>query len=320
MVEVIYDGGLGNWLFQYCFGRILAETLGYKLVAKPIPVFPGTYDLVDGHDFSLEKMLILRGQKPDLTFIKNVDSKYHLLLTGYFQRYEYYEHHAQRIRDWLAVKDHIQFNARVNDVILSIRRGRDYIPQYGLPISYYEDALASIDFDRVFICTNEPDDPFIQFLKKKYNATVRGGGFQRGLVGENYLSEALDNFLFIKKFNKIVISNSSFPWWAAFLSDASEIVFPRPTNGLWSPNDLNSKNISLEVNEDRYRYLNCEKYKSEFLSEIIRNYYDETIVSAKSQLKKWFPVLRKKRQAKEGRVFRFHEDSDDQNRSVGTTP
>ena len=304
MIEVVYDGGLGNYLFQYCFGRILAERLGYKLVANPIPGFPGTYDLVDGHDYSSEKTLTLRGQKPDLTFINNADSKYHLLLTGYFQRYEYYEHQAQRIRNWFTVEDNIDFDVGVTDVVLSVRRGRDYIPRYGLPISYYENALASIEYDRVFICTNEPDDPFIQFLKKKYSAVVRGGGFQGGVVDQHYLSDALDNFIFIKKFKKIVISNSSFPWWAAFLSDADEIVSPRPSNGLWSPNDPNSRNISLEVNEKRYKYLDCEKYKSEFFSEIMRNYYDEIILAAKSGIKRLLPfAVRKKTAAKNNICF-----------------
>src|ERR1035438_1108189 len=105
MVEVIYDGGLGNYLFQYCFGRILAEKLGYKLVASPIPGIRGTYDVVDGHNYGTETILTLRGQKPDLSFLNNAESKNHLLLTGYFQRYEYYEQHGQRIRNWLAIED-----------------------------------------------------------------------------------------------------------------------------------------------------------------------------------------------------------------------
>ena len=102
MVEVIYNGNLGNNLFQYCFARILAETMGYKLIAPPIPGFARKYDLVEGHNYANESVLTLRGQKPDLAFLKNgCDGKYHLLLTGYFQRYEYYRPHAKRIRELL---------------------------------------------------------------------------------------------------------------------------------------------------------------------------------------------------------------------------
>src|SRR5437868_1979477 len=105
MIEVIYDGNLGNNLFQYCFGRILAETLKYKLVAKPIQGFIGTYDSSEGHIYDKNEIITLRGQKPDLSFMHQQDPQYHILLTGYFQRYEYYEKHVQSIRNWLTIKD-----------------------------------------------------------------------------------------------------------------------------------------------------------------------------------------------------------------------
>lgn len=290
MVEVIYDGGLGNYLFQYCFGRILAERLGYKLIAPPIPGFPRTLDSVDGRDYSAERILTLRGQKPDLSLLDHAAAAFHIRLTGYFQRYEYYRAHRRQIREWLATSDTIDFEARPSDVVLSIRRGRDYIPRYGLPLSYYENALASLEYDRVFICTNEPADPFIRFLVKKYGAILKAGTFQGGKKPPSYLADALDNFLFIKKFDKIIISNSSYPWWAAFLSDAHEIVFPRPSSGLWSPNHPHSKNISLEVDEARYEYLDCEAYESEFVGEVMRNRWDAMISGVKAGFKKMIPA------------------------------
>lgn len=277
MVEVIYDGNLGNNLFQYCFGRILAGKLGYRLSAKPIAGFPRTHDLVDGAAYPLEEKLILRGQKPDLEFLNRTSLRYHVLLTGYFQRYEYYAPHVQSIRKWLKIEDRIEFKPGADDVLLGIRRGKDYIPRHGLPISYYEAALASIDHDRVFICTNEPEDPFVRHFKNKYRALIRAPG-------------ALDNLSFIKKFNKIIISNSTFLWWAAFLSDAREVVFPRPTNGFWSASDPSSRNISLEIPEERYKYLECEPYRSEFLSEKLRVQSDKFLHAVKATVRRVFPV------------------------------
>ena len=52
MVEVKYIGRLGNNLFQYCLGRIIAEGLGYKLKVDPIPGFPNTNKPVEGLDYS----------------------------------------------------------------------------------------------------------------------------------------------------------------------------------------------------------------------------------------------------------------------------
>jgi hypothetical protein len=293
MVEVVYDGNLGNNLFQYCFGRILAERLGYRLSAKPIKGFPGTFDDIEGKDHSGKEMITLRGQQVDLSFLDKDDLQYHILLTGYFQRYEYYEKYNHAIKEWLRTEDDIKDEISENDVVIGIRRGKDYIPMYGLPISYYEEALSLLSYDRVFICTNEPNDPFIRYFQKKYAAIIRPPG-------------GLDNLIFIKKFNKIIISNSTFLWWAAYLSEAKEIIFPRPANGFWSVHDPISKNIQLEVNEARYRYLECEKYKSEFISERLSGYYNKTVMKAKLVIKKIMPFLKRKELPK-GEYF-FRED------------
>lgn len=277
MVEVIYDGNLGNNLFQYCFGRILAERLGYRLSAEPIAGFPHTAEPVGGASYPDGEKRTLRGQKPDLSFLNHTDLRYHVLLTGYFQRYEYYAPHVQRIREWLAVADTVDFQPGPNDVLLGIRRGADYIPRHGLPISYYEAALASIEHDRVYICTNEPDDPFVRYFRNRHDAVVRAPG-------------ALDNLVFIRKFRKIVISNSTFLWWAAFLSDARQIVFPRPASGFWSTQDPISKNINLEIPEPRFQYLTCAPYRSEFLSEKLRVYSDATLRAVKRAVRKVIPA------------------------------
>ena len=47
MVTVNFKGRLGNNMFQYCLGRILAEALGYKLNSPVIEGFVGTYDKID---------------------------------------------------------------------------------------------------------------------------------------------------------------------------------------------------------------------------------------------------------------------------------
>ena len=282
MIELIYDGNLGNNLFQYCFARILAETMGYRLVASPIPGFPRTFDFVDGACYQDAEMVVLRGQKPTLEFLHEPNRKYHILVTGYFQRYEYYREHRDKIKEWLVLEENLSDIKFVNtsDIVVGIRRGRDYIPRHGLPLSYYEEALSLVKFDRVFICTNLPSDPFVRHLQKRYDATIRPPG-------------ALDNLLFIQKFNKVIISNSTFLWWAAFLSNATEIVFPRPANGFWSTRDILSLNIALEIDEPRYKYLDSEEYHSEFFGEQLMNYKDRFNERTRRLLKQFLPFLRK---------------------------
>jgi len=159
---------------------------------------------------------------------------------------------------------------------MGMRLGRGYIPTHGLPLSYYENAIQSVEYDKLHICTDRPNDPMVKYIKNKYNATIRALG-------------VIDNLNFIKKFNNIIISNSTFLWWAAFLSNAEVIVFPRPENGFWSRNEPISKNIDLGVHEDRYKYLNCEKYESEFYSEIISIFFTKIIAKSRRIVRKFIP-------------------------------
>jgi len=48
VIEVRYKARLGNNLFQYCLGRILAEELAFELHAQAIPGFPNTAQRVNG--------------------------------------------------------------------------------------------------------------------------------------------------------------------------------------------------------------------------------------------------------------------------------
>lgn len=292
MIKVVYDGNLGNNLFQYAFGRILAERLGYSLDASPIPGFPRTSDRVPGKCYTNDPF-VLRGQKPDLSWLQeDVDPQRQVVLTGYFQRTEYYHPYKEAIRSWFECDYSIEGNVGVGDVVIGVRRGTDYIPQHGLPTSYYIRALETVhSFDKVHICSDSPSDPFVRHLARRYDASIRPAG-------------ALDNMQFIRSFRKIIMSNSTFLWWAAYLSHADQIIFPRPANGFWSAADPISKKIALEVPEPRYAYVDAEPYRSEFAGEIARLTWAAAVARTKSAVR---PLLFRERRACQTSQWRFTE-------------
>lgn len=246
MVEVKYISRFGNNLFQYCIGRILAEKLGYKLKADPIPGFPNTNTNVEGLDCSSYPTQVIKGQIVDLSSILQDNTKRKIIIKGYFQQYDYYRDYKNVIKtNWLLVDKRLNEQIEPDDIVVCIRRG-DFRPRHALPFSYFDEVMSIADYKRVFICTDSPRDRFILYFMKKYQAVI-------------YHKDILSDLAFIMLFKKIVISNSSFYWWASFLSDANEIYFPIPLHGFWSERWAD---INLRVDEARYIYIRCkEPYK-----------------------------------------------------------
>lgn len=261
MIEVKYVGRLGNNLFQYCLGRILAEKLGYCLKADPIPGFPNTAYPLNGNDYSSYDSEVLQGQQINLEQVVSTPRKRRIVLDGFFQRYEYYKPYREIIKDnWLRMAQEISDSSTIiglKDMVIHVRLGDFFQHRAVLPFSWYKNLLENVPYDKLYLVTDEPDNPYL-FRFKKYNPIVRSS-----------TNNPIDDFGFITRFKKIVQSQSTFSWWASFLSNATEIYTPVPLEGYWSGIGYGS-DIDLRVEESKYIYAPCfEVYKPSFRESFI---------------------------------------------------
>lgn len=245
MVRVNYLQGLANNLFQYCFGRILSVRLNCALNTDPIPGFENTasYGRLSNH----ENLEYITGHVVDVNKVINNKSKRLIVVNGYFQRYEYFKPFKDLIKqDWLYLPNQFQFGE--NDITLHIRSGdiwqannsghihRDYP---ALPYSFYQNILDSKKWDNIFIVTEFPDEPMVHKLVEQFSAQVQNGNM-------------LEDFNFVKSSKNIVMSVSTFSWWAAWLSDAREIYLP--VTGLFDRARRPDVNL-LPDDDSRYHFI-----------------------------------------------------------------
>ena len=283
MIIVNYSGGLGNTLLQYCLGRILAIRTGFYLDNRPINGFLGTRELVDGDCMSPRKVQQFSSQtsrclveaiakgygnvviRSDSDFnmdkaIKIKDAAIAIGPMAFFQRYEYYKPYKKQIRQWLKT-EYKDVGQTKHDAIIHLRLGDCILGDleenpYVMPTEYFHKALESMSFDRLYICSDPEtiDHPmFHKYMESldKYNPELVAGS-------------VIEDFNTIKSFNKIIMSQSTFSWFAAFLSSASEIFVPVPEGGEhvneWS---IESPGVSLFVDDEkRYKYI--KQYKDEW--------------------------------------------------------
>jgi len=275
-VHVTLVQRLGNNLFQYALGRIIAEHHGLALhcVQRPYNYWPHqslgrrgnpgpTATLHGIAECFPSAPLDLRGRTVDAPVeryeIERGDGwKGHVLnlheiladpsprqirLYGFFQRYEYFGPYRDRIREWFRPRALTPppWPIGPDDVLLSIRRGADYGNlNWTLSLSYYERILDGLrDPGRVYVCGVGIDDTVRQRLAR-FDPTYYDAG-------------PIEHFAFIMRFRRIVLSNSTFAWWAAFLSEAEEVYAPRSPDGeAFGFTGWLKEEVDLHTHEPRY--------------------------------------------------------------------
>lgn len=266
MIIVRLKGGMGNQMFQYAYGRALALRKSTSL-ALDISFFenPGlpkrTYDLdlfmIKEHfakkyeipllyrmgtsrflariaTFLYKKIFINKGTETQFQFdSKKLEIGSHAYLDGYWQSPKYFKEYEDVIRkDFTlkeAVPDHIvaleQEISRSNSVCLHVRR-TDFVGNSLHEVvdnGYYERAIAQMaektSIESLYVFSDD-----IEWCEKNmsfFHPTV--------FVKAEYAGPRSQwHFALMRAARHFIIPNSSFSWWAAWLSDNPQKIVIAP--------------------------------------------------------------------------------------------
>jgi len=278
--------GWGNKVLQQCFARGLAERTGYNVNAPKIPwlVNSGDYrPTTHSRDKASEREVFISHKgamrhKVDMNKILN-EMPCTYRIHSYLEYYPNIQpYHDMIVNDWVKiirpkgspashdnlsamkfykhVKKHLfeSYDAvdsiTDRDLVLSVRLGRDYLRQHKYRLllgDYFKIILDSVDYDRVFITSQ---DPYNDILKDLYDYDP---------IFVHHITP-IHTLQFVKLFNNIAISQSTYSWWAAYLSDADNIYFPITKDGPWSYGPHQRKKWrdfqhDLMVPQSRYKYV-----------------------------------------------------------------
>jgi hypothetical protein len=162
------------------------------------------------------------GHRVDLQSLRADRRPRLIAIQGLFLRYEYYRPYKELIRrEWLlrpalSVRpdDELTIHVRSGDVWQRGRPGRRVNPEYHtLPFSFYAGIVGRRRWQAIRIVTEDRNDAMVGKLARNFAATVHSGG-------------VLDDFDRLRASSNLVLSVSSFAWWAAWLSSAQTIFFP----------------------------------------------------------------------------------------------
>lgn len=230
-IKIVLKDRLGNQMFQYALGYSLSLKYNCELCFGNINKI--IIDKIFNIKLSIKKLNCDK-RIDEKTNEYNLENKSQLdnlesgsyLINGYWQDENYFKDHEKEIRELYEVP---RYKISDKDLIIHVRRG-DYITNpkfkkdfFYCDLDWYKRALSYFNFDKLHIVSDDTKwckkafaeyDPIIPDLEEK------------STLG------------YISSFNNIIISNSSFGWWGAYLSKSSNVIYPKiwyPRNTLFNP-------------------------------------------------------------------------------------
>jgi hypothetical protein len=217
-ISINYMGRAGNQCFQWIFARLLAEKHCDMVAIEP----PDFFIKLKRLDFELreerETILItdLCGKKPSDCLNENISGK-DVLINGYFQDSDLYQ-------DKDKIKSYFELpkikNKNTEDIVINIRLQDYWLKSIRSVIDpqWYINILKGEKYRTCYIVV-EPHR-----TNERYLNTLCKGIKKHLIVG----GDSGFQFDFIRGFDRIVCSNSTFCWLAAYLSEASKIWTFKP--------------------------------------------------------------------------------------------
>lgn len=235
-------GRLGNRLF------FIASTIGIALKNKTNYYFGsdlGEYQKIFENDLPITDIIPTKLYNQEKFSFYDIKISEDTELEGYYQSEKFFMEFKDEVLTQLKFKEEFikfaidRYPSITNSASIHIRRG-DYLNQLDyhpvLPIQYYNYIIENYlyEFDNIFVFSDDEEWCKNTFTSNKFI-------FPKFDDDNDLLS-----FVLMSQSKNIVISNSSYSWWAAWLNRHKEKKIFAPHHKMWfGPNYSNLETIDI---------------------------------------------------------------------------
>lgn len=262
-VVINFTIGFGNNLFQYTYGRLLAEKNGLSLNHRAIPEVGVEAQITEPNQ--LLPLVIVDDSNYKKIFFTQDLSGCNVLINGYFEDYKILENNLPEVRSWfdkvpITNKKDLILHLRLQNRLIQVNHNKNHISA-----DSFKEAISKFDYERLHIVTDaEKWTPYTMEDIEKIRHEIAVGPnpptkapwveAEQSLEYMNHLINGLsdlnpvvhcngaetikgsgglrgsfvDDFNLTRSFNQVIIFNSTFSWWAATLSGAEKVAIFNP--------------------------------------------------------------------------------------------
>jgi len=260
-IHVRFNGQFGNQLFCYCFGKVVAEITGvaYTPVGRFVDKKGRPIQWSNQPFFSMRPSPQKASSQSKKIKTFRCENKFDFqqlrgcsdasFIYGYYQRYEYYKPYKDKIRnEWLKLL--VPFVKTDDSAIYLHLRRTDYVGVKNtraackaMTLDEYRRGLEFFpECNKVVIATDCPGDGFIEQIRSV------------GIPIEVSHGKWDEDFLMLASCKNLLMSQSTYSWWAGFLGIAEKIVCPLFQDTLWRYGHDESKDYPNLIVDDESRW------------------------------------------------------------------
>jgi hypothetical protein len=228
-VYVQFDpwGRMGNRMFQYTFGYILAQQKQCSLFSEGLPNFNIQNNFKTLPENSIRTSSYGKNYV-DIEELLKTDKD--VIIDSFVQKASYYTPHQETLREVFNIQENkLDTN---NQLVVHIRETDYKDINCFLGYEFYKHLIEQSGFTDVVIVTDNSNCETVQKLVAE-GCKLHTEGYVNRF---EHISDdrGMSDFNFLLYSNNIAISQSSFSWWSAFLGIHNKIFFPFPDKkGMW---------------------------------------------------------------------------------------
>jgi hypothetical protein len=126
-------------------------------------------------------------------------------LNGFFQHGDWYLPYISQIREFMIPVKSIEA-INTEDIVLHLRLG-DYPWSKWISSKWYCDVLRTQKFRKLYVVSSDPQPRYIEAFKE---------------WSPEIVPVKDDNWNFLRSFSRVIMSNSTYCWWAVFFGKAQQ--------------------------------------------------------------------------------------------------
>ena len=217
MITIQSAGRLGNKLNYFCVGMYLHDITGYKFIPEIIPGFINTYNIKNGVINNTQIKSSEYSYNEKYFFDELINQKKGIIVNTMVDRYFLFkkmnDYKINNIKQYLIIENENLYETPSKDeLVIHIRLGDYKYYNWTIDKKLYMNVINLDRPSKVTIITDNLYDDFINDFR---------------LIGCDIKSgNSIEDFIYLKNSKKLCISNSTFSWTAAYISDAEKIYWP----------------------------------------------------------------------------------------------